>query len=176
MSDPGDIILMPDAGPLITLGYADALELLFKPGWPLALADMVFEEVTRNRTPTSRKLAEWVEANEIPVLHTRIHRHYRQLRESSETAPRKANLGELAIQEVMNDFALKPPPKRGIFLFEDHKIARADFLLPENCRKVSTKAFLMFLEQTGRLDSAGEIERRAIRAGRNFSQLRFPLE
>ena len=76
----------------------------------------------------------------------------------------------------MNDFALKPPSKRGIFLFEDHKIARASFLLPENCRKVSTKAFLIFLEQKGWLNSASEIERRAISAGRSFSQLRFPPE
>jgi len=174
MPERSDIILLPDAGPLITLGYADALELLFKPGWPLAMADMVLEEVTRNRTPTSRKLAEWVKANQIPILQTRIYRHYRQLSEDSATAPRKSNLGELAIQEVMNDFALKPPPKRGVFLFEDHKIARAGFLLPDNCRKVSTKAFLIFLEQKGWLESAGEIEHRAIRAGRNFSQLRFP--
>jgi hypothetical protein len=27
----------------------------------------------------------------------------------------------------------------GIFLLEDHKIARASFLLPDNCRKVSTR-------------------------------------
>lgn len=176
MFDSTDIVLLPDAGLLITLGYADALDLLFKPGWSLAMVDMVLEEVTRNQTPTSRKLAEWAKANEIPVLHTRIHQHYRQMRETSATAPRKSNLGELAIQEVMNDFALRPPPKRGVFLFEDHKIARASFLLPENCRKVSTKAFLIFLEQKGWLNSASEIERRTIRAGRNFSQLRFPLE
>jgi len=27
------VALLPDAGPLITLAYADALDLLFKPGW-----------------------------------------------------------------------------------------------------------------------------------------------
>jgi hypothetical protein len=49
----------------------------------------------------------------------------------------------------------------GVFLFEDHKIARASFLLPDNCRKVSTRAFLMFLEQHGMIESAAAIERRA---------------
>ena len=39
------------------------------------------------------------------------------------------------------------PPTAGVFLFEDHKLARASFLLPENCRKVTTRAFLLFLEQ-----------------------------
>ena len=27
------MVLLPDAGPLITLAYADALDLLFKPKW-----------------------------------------------------------------------------------------------------------------------------------------------
>ena len=70
MFDSTDIVLLPDAGPLITLGYADALDLLFKPGWSLAMVDMMLEEITCNQTPTSRKLAEWAKANEIPVLHT----------------------------------------------------------------------------------------------------------
>ena len=89
---------------------------------------------------------------------------------------RKSSLGELAIQETMNDFALDQPQKTGVFLFDDHKIARASFLLPDNCRKISTRAYLLFLEQKGWLASAAEIERRAIQAGRNFSRLRFPPE
>jgi hypothetical protein len=74
----------------------------------------------------------------------------------------------------MNQFALKPQPTTGVFLFEDHKIARASFVLPENCRKVSTRAFLGFLEEKGLIPSAADIERRAIQAGRTFSNLRFP--
>ncbi len=61
------------------------------------------------------------------------------------------------------------------FFFEGHKIARARVLLPENCRKVSTRANLIYLEQRGWLASATDVERRAIRTGRNFSQFRFPL-
>ena len=82
---------------------------------------------------------------------------------------RKSSLGELAIQETMNDFALDQPQKTGIFLFEDRKIASAGFLVPDNCRKISAR-YLLFLEQKGWLASAAEIERRAIRAGRNFFQ------
>jgi len=74
----------------------------------------------------------------------------------------------------MNEFALKVPPKTGVFLFEDHKIARASFMVPDNCRKVSTRAFLIFLEQKGLIESATDIERRAIHAGRAFYTLRFP--
>jgi hypothetical protein len=166
-------ILLADAGPLITLAYAEALDVLFKPGWQVKVVDMVLHEVTRNQTPTSGEIAAWVERHQLPVLETRTFRFYQQAR-SSETNPRKSNLGELAIQESMQTLALEEPESTGVFLFEDHKIARASFLVPDNCRKVSTRAFLMFLEQYGWIESAAEIERRAIQRGRQFSSLRFP--
>lgn len=170
-----NLALLPDAGPLITLAYADALDLLFKPGWPIVLVDMVLHEVTRNQTPTSEKLAQWAATGQVSVRTTRTFQHYRQTL-ATNPAARTANLGELAIQETMNDFALDQPQQTGVFLFEDHKIARASFLLPDNCRKISTRAYLLFLEQQGWLESAADIERRAIQAGRSFSKLRFPSE
>jgi hypothetical protein len=168
------ILLLPDAGPLITLSYANALDVLFKPGWPVQIVDMVLHEVTRNKTPTSQVIAAWVKAHKLHIVPTKTHQHYRRTQATSTIAPRKSNLGELAIQEAMNDFALLDPPPTGVFLFEDHKIARTSFLLPDNCRKVSARAFLLFLEQKGWLESAADVERKAIQNGRNFSQLRFP--
>lgn len=173
MSSLANIVLLPDAGPLITLAYADALDLLFKPAWSVTLVDMVLHEVTRNATPTSEKLAQWAQDNHLAVVATKTLLHH-QRAEVMAARPRKAHLGELAIQEVMNGFALSDPPITGVFLFEDHKIARANFLLPDNCRKVSTRAFLLFLEQKGWVESAVDIETRAIQAGRDFSRLRFP--
>jgi hypothetical protein len=168
------ILLLPDAGPLITLAYADALDVLFKPGWAVQIVDMVLHEVTRNKTPTSQAIAAWVEENKIQILPTKIFQHYQQAQTVYAQIPRKSNLGELAIQEVMTHLVLINPPPIGVFLFEDHKIASSGFVLPENCRKVSTRAFLTFLEQKGWLASAAELERKAIQSGRNFSQLRFP--
>lgn len=176
------ILLLPDAGPLITLAYADALDLLLKPGWPVQIVDMVLLEVTRNQTPTSQAIASWVHVNRLRILPTKTLAHFQHLQTSSAVSgavvginpARKSNLGELAIQEAMNEFALLDPPPTGVFLFEDHKIARTSFLLPDACRKVSTRAILIFLEQKGWLASAAEIERRAILGGRNFSKLRFP--
>jgi hypothetical protein len=170
------LALLPDAGPLITLAYADALDVLFKPGWSVELVDMVLHEVTRNQTPTSERIDAWVRKNKLPILPTKTYQYHQQRTSSGEALAKKSNLGELAIQEAMNDFALAIPPRTGVFLFEDHKIARANFLLPDNCRKVTTRAFLLFFEQRGWLESAAEIERRAILNGRNFSRLRFPPE
>lgn len=168
------VTLLPDAGPLITLAYADALDLLLKPGWHVQVVDMVLHEVTRNATPTSEKIRQWVTAQSIPVLTTRTFKHFLAVQFGGETPPRKSNLGEMAIQEAMSELALAAPATTGVFLFEDHKIARASFLLPENCRKISTRAFLLFLEGKGWVESAAEVERAAISNGRNFSRLRFP--
>ena len=171
MSSARDIALLPDAGPLITLAYADALNVLAKSGWTVMLVDMVFHEVTRNQTPTSAMLAAWASAAAIPILPTQTFARFSQ---TGAGTARPRHLGELAIQETMNRFALAMPPQTGVFLFEDHKIARASFLLPDACRKISTRAFLIFLEQRGLIASAAEIERQAIQAGRTFSALRFP--
>lgn len=172
MPSPQGIALLPDAGPLITLAYADALDALFEPGWTVMLVDMVLHEVTRNQTPTSAKLAAWAKATRIPVLPTKTCVHFK-LADAAGGAARKNKLGELAIQESMNEFALMVPPRTGVFMFEDHKIARTSFLVPDNCRKISTRAFLIFLEQKGWIPSAADVERRAVLAGRTFSKLRF---
>ena len=173
MAGGSEIVVLPDAGPLITLAYADALDLLFKPDWPVQIVDMVLKELTRSTTPTSERIAAWVAHHKLPVLTTKVGQHYEKT--NAEGLPiKRSGLGELAIQEVMSGFALLAPPKTGVFLFEDHKIARASFLLPDCCRKVSTRAFLQFLEQKNWLPSAVEVERRAINAGRQFSQIRFP--
>ena len=163
------VIILPDAGPLITLAYAGALDLLLKPGWSVCIVDMVLEEVTRNTTPTSEQIGCWVEQRKLSVLPTRTYRSYQEKLKQG-----KANLGELAIQEVMHDLALSEPDTVGVFLFEDHKIARASFLLPDNCRKISTRAWLLFLEVRGFIPSAMDIERAAVHNGRLFSQIRFP--
>jgi hypothetical protein len=153
MKDDATILLLPDAGPLITLAYAGALDVLFMPGWPVQIVD---------QTPTSQAIAAWVNANKLHVLPTKTLKHFQRVMAAGAVALRKSNLGELAIQEAMNDFALIEPSPTGVFLFEDHKIARTSFLLPDNYRKVSTRAFLLFLEQKGWLASAAEIERKAI--------------
>ncbi len=175
MSNP-PVLLLPDAGPLITLAYANALDLLKKPGWVVQVVDMVLHEVTRNSTPTSLSIGTWVAQNQVAVLSSKTFAHYQQLQKLQKQGAkiRKANLGELAIAEIMGDFARQMPEPTGVFLFEDHKIARNSFVLPGNCRKVSTRAFLIFLERNGWIASAAEVERVAIQNGRQFSQIKFP--
>ena len=166
-------LLLPDAGPLITLAYAGRLDLLLRPGWPLRLVDMVLHEVTRNPTPSRDAVTAFVTRHQPPVIETATFRHH-LARVASAQASRKAGLGELAMQEAINHLALQEPSQPAVLLFEDHRIARTSFLLPEATYRVSTRAFLIFLEEKGRLMSAAEVEHDAIQAGRSFSRLRFP--
>lgn len=66
-------------------------------------------------------------------------------------------LGELGIQEVMHELAISETDPVRVFLFEDHKIARASFLLPDNFRMMSTRAWLQYLEGGGHIPSAMDI-------------------
>lgn len=171
--EPGPVVLLPDAGPLITLAYGQALDLLLKPGWQVRIVDMVLHEVTRHSTPSSDAIQNWVDANSVSIMATRTFQRF-QAAQSRGGEVRKANLGELSIQEAMHEMALYEPEHIGVFLFEDHKIARASFMLPDHCRKVSTRAYLQFLESKGWIESAAEVEGVAIAQGRSFSRLRFP--
>lgn len=166
-------ILVPDAGPLITLAYANSLDVLLLPGWRLEIVDMVEHEVTRNQTPTSDKITRFITEHAITIIPTTIHTHYQQQVQAGNS-PRKTGLGEFAIQEHMSRLGLADPVPPAVFLFEDHKIAKTGFYVPEHVHKISTRAFLVFLEEEGWITSASDIEQQAIRNGRQFSTIRYP--
>ena len=96
--------MLPDAGPLITLACADGLDLLLKPGWRVTIVDMVFHELTRQPSPMRQKLCDWVQHHAIDSLPTQVFAQHQLA--PSDAPPRKAHLGEFAIQESMNQIAL----------------------------------------------------------------------
>jgi hypothetical protein len=163
-----DITLLPDAGPLITLAYANALDMLLKPGWRVGVVDMVLHEVTRSQTPASEKIAKWAAQVDVDILPTQT------LAVHLKNPLRKAHLGEQAIQETLNQFALSETTRSAVLLLEDHAIARNTFFVPPGCQTGSTRAFLIFLQDKDWIASASAVERAAVQAGRQFSQLRFP--
>ena len=52
------------------------------------------------------------------------------LRDSEQ---RGGKLGEFATQKAIDQMALAQPPQRPVLLFEDHRIASANFYLPNDC-------------------------------------------
>jgi hypothetical protein len=170
-----NVALLPDAGPLITLAYADALDLLCKPGWPIVLVDMVLHEVTRNQTPTSERLAQWAAAGQVPVRATR----------SFQTSPAKAGgrprrCPQRQSRRTGNPGGherLRPGPAATIRPCSCSRTTRSPapaFCCPTTAARSARAPTCCSWSSRAGLASAAEIERRAIQAGRSFSRLRFP--
>lgn len=130
---------------------------------------MVLHELTRTQTPTSEAIATWVLSNGFVIETTETYKHYKI--NDADAERKQRNLGELAAQELMLELSRRMPSTKLIFLFEDAKVAKAGFVLPDQCSKVTTRAFLRYLEQRGLISSSVAIERAANQAGRQFSAM-----
>lgn len=167
-------LVVPDAGPLITLAYSDRLELLLALGIEVVVVDMVKAELTRHQTPTSQMILEFINENDIRIVETEIGVEAATQGQSFK----KRHAGERAIQEFLFDFyeesernrELTGNAKYALLLFEEHKIGGTSFVLPENVYIISTSAFLRKLEEMHVITSASEIREAAVAAGRDFSE------
>ena len=164
-------LVIPDAGPLITLAYAGRLDLLLAMHIKVIIIDMVKIELTRHKTETSALILQFIVDNNIEIKTTDIGTNAIKQGESFK----KAHAGERAIQDFLFDFYdenmnLPGAQKVALLLFEDHKIAGTAFILPDNVYAISTKAFLNRLETLKIIDSAQEVINAAFLAGRHFSQ------
>lgn len=164
-------LVVPDAGPLITLAYADRLDLLLAMGVEVVVVDMVKLELTRHLTPTSEKILAFLENNSIRVIETEIGKEA----VAQGSAFKKRHAGERAIQDFLFEFydesEQQEQPRYALLLFEDRKIAGTSFVLPENVYVISTMALLRKLEEMRIIPSALEIRDAAVKAGRDYSQL-----
>jgi predicted nucleic acid-binding protein len=160
-------LIVPDAGPLITLAYADHLDLLLAMHIKVVVIDMVKIELTRHKTETSELILNFISKNNIEIKTTDI--GTKAIEEGD--AFKKAHAGERAIQDFLFDFYdANDGQKVALLLFEDHKIAGTAFVLPDNVYTISTRAFLNRLESLKLIDSAQDVVNAAFLAGRNFSQ------
>ncbi|MBK9574590.1 MAG: hypothetical protein IPO43_18620 [Rhodoferax sp.] len=96
--DPAQVVLLPDAGPLITLAYANALDLLIRPQWSVQLSTWCCTKSPPQPDSSSARIAEWAARNHVP---TRVFQQYSDAKADAKGQLRKANLGELAIQECI---------------------------------------------------------------------------
>ena len=164
-------LLVPDAGPLITLAYADRLDLLLGLGVEVVVVDMAKVELTRHLTPTSEKILAFLAGNNVRVIETEIGKEAM----AQGSAFKKRYARQRAIQDVLFEFSdeseQQGKPRYALLLFEEHKIAGTSFVLPDNVYVISTMAFLRKLEEMRIIESAMDVRDAAVKAGREFSQL-----
>lgn len=159
-------LIVTDSGPLITLAVANALDVLFLPGLPVIVPDMVRNEVIGDLgKPGALLVADWIRANnpeKLTIGPTEVFEEYMLLK-SINPATKTKNRGEQAAAEILGR-ELDQKDHGAVLLFEDAAVRKANYLtrLPDRVVVTSTSEFLFGLESRGLLHDAQGILMRAV--------------
>lgn len=173
---PVDLII-PDAGPLISLAHAGRLDLVEVFNTPVAVIDIVkLECLKKPESPDHSLLREWFENNDnsIRIIDTPLRQAYDQALqdELSGKNPRATRgMGDAAYGWLLPNIDLVS--HRGaipLVLTEDKNLSIT--LADHNVAHIlSTRAWLTGLQNAGVIESAAEIIGRIGQHGRNLSPL-----
>lgn len=157
-------LIVTDAGPLITLAVADALDTLKLLGARIVIPDMVRFEVTRHADkPGAQAFLFWLD-NNSELVEIGITEEFAEFTEMLALNPalRTRNRGEMAAAEVLAN-ELAAGVDAGLLLFEDSDIRKANFLvrIPDNVLILSTSTFLHGLQRRNLIADAELILDRA---------------
>ena len=171
-------IVIADAGPLISLARADALEtlLVFKDNVSLVITDFVEFEVTRHRDKhaDAQRICEFISryAGIVEIQETSIgktmkqmvqmrelfeeNEAFRQMMLSNNSVPPAIpkDIGELSIVSYANEMITNPPGVPVLILAEDDFFLHSGSALPGNVHILSTRAFLETLYELGHIPAA----------------------
>ncbi len=178
-------IVIPDAGPLISLAMGDALHLLLalQPGARLVLTDFVHFEATvfADRFLDGAQIASFINKNKntIEVVATTIGEFaiptIREKLRKNHDSPWPNDLGELSISSFITtskDFNSGEPT---LVLIEDDWFTTNAYAVPSNVHLLSTSAFLDGLEAEGIIESASAI-RSLIQGKRPGFKIEFMID
>jgi hypothetical protein len=172
---PVDLIL-PDAGPLISLAHADRLDLLTLFQRPVVVLDVVRLECLRKPdAPDHPRLHAWFEGGEgrIGVADTPLGPLYRDALErerSGENPIATRGLGDAALSWALSNIdLLSRPDALPLVLIEDRRLAVKLQDLGTG-HILSTRSWLAALAEAGLVDF-GEVVAAMGRRGRGLSTL-----
>lgn len=162
-------LVIPDSGPLISLGRADRLDLLLLLDVPIYLVDQVVFEATHSRRhDDAERIGAFIEGNpkRVRVAATFVGTAAAAARKRSPKI-RQRGLGEAAVAELysrIDEFI--DPDEPILVLFEDSDVRRITALVRGNVHLLSTWGLLLGMEEVGLLDSAEDLWQAMHRAGR----------
>lgn len=192
-------LVIPDAGPLISLAHANALDLLmiFKDEVKVIVTDYVQFEVTRAAAihKDAQRLqqffinnSEKIEVAKTDIGDLYIDRYQRYQKYKNDASYRDAldrlgeappkvpgDLGESSILAFVGSMQAGGPAKPTMILAEDSVLLNRGIGFPNNAAIMSTLSFLKLLEREHMLTSAAEIWS-AISGQRNVQDVRVHLE
>lgn len=163
------VLVIPDAGPLISLGRANRLDLLAKLGLPIYVIDQVAYETTRMiEKPDAAAIRDFLDNN--PLVHvqeTTTGENARLVREAGLAGKRQKGVGEAAISEFLTNFEADFPDSAPLLIFEDSDVKMGKkIVVPGNVHSISTKAFIFGLAERGLVIEPKKIWQSIIEAGR----------
>ena len=163
-------IIITDTGPLITLALAKSLNTLALPRLRLIIPDVVMFEATRNQTlPGAQEIIEftYLNADIVTQQATVTAREYQALLEAGH---KPCNMGERAVAEIAERYAMLFSNRAMLLMFEDRDVTKRVLNLPANSYPISTGDFLRSLEQAGLGVNAEETLERARERGRTIAR------
>lgn len=163
-----------DAGPLITLAVAEALDTLLHVQAAIIIPDAVFYEATRDVARLGASdILDWVAAHHR-VVELAPTRTFQVFDAARDTLPglREPDLGVRAAVEVIEQSGRLQGAERAVLLCEETAVLRR-VTVWDRARivELSTLDFLRVLEAERRIQSAEELFRRAAEAGRMASRV-----
>lgn len=171
-------IVLPDAGPLISLALGNALDLLLLASEDVRL--VVTDVVEFEATHRSDRYADAVvirrflqeHAHRLEVLPTTIGtlalEDLRRRAVAGESASLAKDLGELSITNFVISLRTVNPGDAMLVIIEDDWFSANSFSVPGNVHLLSTSAWLDGLEALGRIPSAAAVRTRIQAARPNF--------
>jgi hypothetical protein len=168
-------LVIPDSGPLITLGVIGRLDLIDRFNCGIVIADMVGHEIRRGPEAAADKAAfdEWFEqrGNRVQIVDTTYGMMWSRLSDEDRKAVKRLHpdAGELAIREFTEKVRQTLHPENQVLvLFEDDAVKRMDF--GDHVHLLHTYAFLQTLENMKVIASANAIFGQIHKAGRNLAR------
>lgn len=167
------VLAIPDAGPLISLHMAGALDLLLALDMPIVLVDEVYAELVSDpEYAKDRAIEAFVRAHKerVRIVETDVGILAREAR-AAGTYRAKRNLGEAAIADFIATSipALAGPESPVLLLFEDADIKRLAVLARGHVHLLSTKGLLVGMEENGIIPSAEALMAAMAGHGRDIS-------
>ena len=176
---PRVVLFVMDAGPLLTLAAADALDYLKLPNVPVYVPDAVFYEATvKFGALGAEDILAWAQANRdvLHIVPTAVFANVQIAQDQARPGERVRvkGLGELAALEVAREsLPAHGSGERAVLVLEDVGALRAARLPPydDQVLPITTRDFLSLLEQEGRINSADSVYLRAEDAGRYAARI-----
>ena len=167
-------MVIPDSGPLISLGHADRLDLLLLLDLPIYLIDQVAFEATHSQHhENATRIGAFIGGNpdRVRIVTTFVGAAAAAARKRKPRT-RQRGLGEAAIAEFYSKIdEFIDPDAPVLVLFEDSDVWRITALVRGNVHLLSTWGLLKGMEEVGLIGSAEAIWETNIHAGREPAKI-----